>query len=241
MYNVLIVEDNIVQGHMIANYISQEFPNIRIYSMVTTGKEAKLIIDSGEIDIILLDLLLPDISGIEILEYILKIDSDKYANSAIIYTSDMNSLAKVLNNLAVFDYVSKVDGLKRIKMSFKNMLEHKGNIEKKEFTRKKINDELYKIKYNFSYIGTKYLADCIFEVFISKNMHNLNLKKHVYPIVAKKYNQTVNSVKTNITRSTSNMYYDCNVNILKNYFGYNIVEKPKIKEMIVKVIENIEK
>ena len=66
-----------------------------------------------------------------------------------------------------------------------------------------------------------------------------NLKKQIYPKVSKKYNKTINSIKTNILRSTDMMYYACDEDALSDFLGYDIVEKPRIKDIINKVIENI--
>lgn len=239
MYNVLIIEDNIVQSHMIANYISKKFSNIRIYSMTTTGREAIKIIDKGLIDIILLDLLLPDISGIEILNYICNNYYQKYNNSIIIVTAEMNLLAKVVNKPNVFDYVSKIDGMNKIAESLKELLKVKDVEKKGENKKEQINNELHKLSYNFSYVGTKYLADCIYEVYLTNEIYDINLKRKIYPIVAKKNNKKINNIKTNIARSTNNMYNDCPEKNLRSYFGYNIMEKPKIKDIIIRVIENI--
>ena len=57
IYNLLIVEDNIIQSHEMANYISEKFENVKIYSMAATGKEAINIINKNIVDIILLDSL----------------------------------------------------------------------------------------------------------------------------------------------------------------------------------------
>lgn len=62
MLKVLIVEDNIFQNKQITNYISQKNENLKVYYIAYTYKEAISIIKKEIVDIIILDLNLPDIS-----------------------------------------------------------------------------------------------------------------------------------------------------------------------------------
>ncbi len=60
---VLVVEDNIIDAHLIAGYLSDLPLSCRI---VSTGAEAIDILQNETIDLVLLDLMLPDISGIDV-------------------------------------------------------------------------------------------------------------------------------------------------------------------------------
>lgn len=74
MVNVLVVDDNFNYSKNLINIIAKDNPRIRLYNICTDGKEAINIITSkqDDIDIILLDLKLPNYDGIEILNYIEK-------------------------------------------------------------------------------------------------------------------------------------------------------------------------
>lgn len=69
MQNLLIVEDNLIQSHFLVNSICKNIPNIRLYNIVSTGIEAIEIIKREKVDIIILDLKLPDMNGIDIIKY----------------------------------------------------------------------------------------------------------------------------------------------------------------------------
>lgn len=184
MFNILIVEDNMIQSHMLANHVSENLGDVRVYSMVTTGKEAINIIENELVDIILLDLGLPDFSGIEILNYICEKHICKYYQSVIIFTGELDLMSKVINNENVFDYISKTSEPNAIIRSLENLLQYKGKQKSLDLIKEQINIELQKLQYNFSYAGTKYLAECIYEVFCFDEKFIFNLKKQVYPIVA---------------------------------------------------------
>lgn len=52
MYNLLIVEDDLVQSHFLANSIAKNIPDIRLYGILSTGQEALSILADNVIDIL---------------------------------------------------------------------------------------------------------------------------------------------------------------------------------------------
>ena len=232
MQNLLIIEDNLVQSHFLANSICKEIPNVRLYNIATTGMEA--------INIIKLDLKLPDMTGIDIINFIYKNDIIKYNSSIIIFTGEMDLLAKVVRNKYIYNYCSKTNGIDFILTQVKNLINEKQTINYIDSIRNKIKIELENLKFDFSYIGTKYLSECIYECYLKSNAYNFNLNKHIYPIISKKYNKTINSIKASIFQSTSIMYYEIDKDILSDYFGYNIINKPKPKDIISTILQRIQ-
>ena len=65
MVNILVVEDDVIQSKQIINYISQKNKNIKLYGMADSGEETLTLLLSGEIDIIILDLKLTGINGVD--------------------------------------------------------------------------------------------------------------------------------------------------------------------------------
>jgi len=63
MYKVLIIEDDTIIGDMLSMYLSEEG---YVVSRAESGKEALAIMEGTVPDIILLDIVLPDISGIQL-------------------------------------------------------------------------------------------------------------------------------------------------------------------------------
>ena len=110
----------------------------------------------------------------------------------------------------------------------------KENIELKEA----IISQLKKINYNFSYIGTEYLVDVIYIIYIEQKVSGYNLEKEIYTLISKKYNTTVKNIKNNILNATDKMYYDCEEKILEEYIGYNL--KPTPKKIIKSILKRIE-
>lgn len=110
----------------------------------------------------------------------------------------------------------------------------------KDYIVDKIQLELKKLRFKLSYNGTRFLIDCIYNAYLIKEKVNINLSKDIFPILAKKYNKSINTIHGDIKSSINSMYYDCDSTILKEYFNYYQIEKPKLKELIFTVISKIE-
>ena len=109
MYNLLIIEDDFIYSHFILNSIGKEIQNVRIYNVVSTGKEAINIIREGKVDIIIMNFELPDMSGQDIIDFISKNNMNEYKLSITIHTNRTNILKDIMKNEYIFGYFSKAN------------------------------------------------------------------------------------------------------------------------------------
>lgn len=112
-------------------------------------------------------------------------------------------------------------------------------LKKEVRIKQKIEEELKKLHYNFSYKGTEYLIEVIYILYSLNFGCDCNLEKEIYPIVAQKYNQSVNSIKCNITNSTDKMCYDCCEKVLVSYLGDYKFSKPGPKRIIFAILKKV--
>lgn len=104
--------------------------------------------------------------------------------------------------------------------------------------RSRIKEELKSLKYNYSYKGTKYLEESIYLLY--KNGYEKdNLSRDVYPIIAKKYNAKIQTVKCDIIQASANSYYECEQKKMEEYFGLELTSKPKTKDIMFAVMRNL--
>lgn len=240
MINLLIIEDNFIQAQYLINCICSQIPDVRLYNIASTGKEALELIKNKKIDIILLDLKLPDMSGNEIIHYIQENSLDKYINSIIITSAYIDLINLLPASKYIFSYVFKGADINFLISEIKKLTASKKQFSDKNLLIQKINEELHKLNFNFSYIGTRYLSECIYIVSYLDDKYNIVLQKDVYPIIAKKYNKTISNIKSNINKATIHMYYDCDEEVLKNFLGIDVSNyNPKPKEIIMNIIEKI--
>lgn len=240
MFNLLIIEDNFIQAQYLINCICSQIPDVRLYNVVSTGKEALEIIKNTKVDIILLDLKLPDMSGNEIIHYIQENNLDIYINSIIITSAYIDLINLLPTNKYIFSYAFKGADTNFLISEIKKLIISKKHFSEKNLLIQKINKELHKLNFNFSYIGTRYLSECIYIAYYLDDKYNIVLQKDVYPIIAKKYNKTISNIKSNINKVTIHMYYDCDEKVLKNFLGIDILNyNPKPKEIIMNIIEKL--
>lgn len=239
MQNLLIVEDNIAQSYHLANSLCRDVSNIRLYGIVSTCSEAMEIVKNNAVDIIILDLKLPDLSGDNLVKFIEKNNLSKYEESIIILTGETDMLQKVRRNKYIYYYCTKLGSYSSIIAHTKELADIKDKVLTCDFINDEIKRNMEDLKFDFSYKGTIYLYECICEMFLKENRFDINLDNEIYPIIAKKYNKTKNSIKVNIFHSISLMYYNIDESVLSSYLGYTIESKPKTKEIITSIIIHI--
>ena len=93
MTNVLVVEDNFYQSKQIINYLSQRNKELKLYSMVYSGEEALEIIEEQKVDIIILDLKLKGMNGVDVIKEIEYKKIEKYRSSIIVVSGDYSMIS----------------------------------------------------------------------------------------------------------------------------------------------------
>lgn len=138
MFNLLIVEDDFVQAQHMVNSICKTLSNVRLYNIISTAKECiDILKDEPKVDIIILDLNLPDMHGNSIIEYIEKHNIKQYENSIIIYSGYIDCINKIHLNKYIFSYRFKGSGSDMLINEVKRLIENKKFIEKDSELRKK--------------------------------------------------------------------------------------------------------
>ncbi len=151
----------------------------------------------------------------------------KYSNIMIIINS------KESRKKDDYIYVDETDSSEDIILKINKIL----NLD--NFTlRDKIKSELKYLGYNPKYYGSKYISEAIYHILTHKEKYTYesNLEKDVYPIIAKKYNKSVNTIKCNIIHATDIMICECEENKLLDYLGYYDFSKPGPKKIMESII-----
>lgn len=105
-YNILIADDVFVNRKLMKSIMSKKLGNLVFYE-AENGVEALKIIEENEIDLIILDLMMPEKDGYEVLEELKS--SNMYKDIPVIVNSalgDLESIEKTLE-IGAFDYFTK--------------------------------------------------------------------------------------------------------------------------------------
>lgn len=242
MVNVLIADDNIYYAKILMDSLN-DIRNIKICNIALNGQEVIDILkkEDNNIDVILLDLIMPIYSGIDILDFLERKQVEKYKKSIIIVSGDMELMIKVRNNPFIYSYISKSSDFMKIYTIIKELAKLKEEEKQIKTMKERILKEIQYLGYDIRYKGTNYLKECIEFIQSIKKVSINNLKEEVYPVIAKRNNTTVHNVKCNINKATEQMYYDCDREILQRYFLFNDDTKPTVKTVINMICSKLEK
>ena len=212
--SVLIVDDNPEFVVLIYKYIQTEIKYIKTIGIASNGYEALDYLAKAKPDVIILDLKMPKLNGIEFLKKLNNKDID-----VILISGEI----QFINELLVKDYCNiknvyiKPFELYKLKEDFKSLRISSNNYADKELIDI-IDKELREFNFNKTSIGYKYLIECVIEIF--KNQDKIiNIEKDLFPCVAEKLNvKKPQTIKWTLRKLIDSMVRYTNT-ILK-YFPY---------------------
>ena len=145
MVKVLLVEDNIEISRNIEEYFEKEFEITAVYN----GADALDNLEIYSYDVVILDLMLPEVGGMTILKYI----SDKCLNTGVIILTAKEELGDKLKafNLGANDYLTKPFFMEELKARINAILKSMGKVKTAnilEFKDLKIDMKTKKIYIN---------------------------------------------------------------------------------------------
>lgn len=116
MKHILLIEDNKDHSHMFKQVLEEDGYDV---STVMTGLDAVKIIEAQSFDLIITDLMLPDMSG----ESIIRLVRKMYAIPILVVSSKNRDTDKIFNlNLGADDYLVKPFSLKELVARVKAIL-----------------------------------------------------------------------------------------------------------------------
>lgn len=237
MLNVLIADDNIHYVKNLINFVIGKNSSIKIANIASNGLEVLNILKKNDkIDLILLDLKMPKLNGIETLDRLYSMNLDKYPN-IIIISGENRLMTKIINHPLVLDYISKSDEMIEIYHKLKNFEKELNYSNIANDLSKKITTELINIGYNPSHIGTQYIKECIWEIYQNPELIH-NLESYVYKKIACIHHKSFQNVKSNIIKATNFMYIESNIFLLKNYFHFSDEKRKPTPKMVISTILN---
>ena len=110
--------------------------------------------------------------------------------------------------------------------------------KREEKIKNKIFNEISYLGFDITHKGTKYLLESIEYIILNPEKEVSKLERDIYPVLSKKYGESIHNIKCSINRATTSMYYECDVNKLKNIFILDDI-KPSVKTIIDTIVNKI--
>lgn len=239
MSTILIADDELTTVKNIFNGLMEKENDIKIIGISSNGKEVLEIMQKNIPDILILDLMMPGMDGLELLDILIE-QKDKYLTKTkvIVISSYIDKLYKTDKYREyIYGILPKpYNALKLLKLIEKINIEN----DNKNIKRY-VEESLKEFNFNKNSSSYKYLKDAIYQV-IYEGKVNFDLENDIYKKVAKKNNKKNGLViKWGIEKLMNNMYMDTKYNIVNEYFNFIEDKKPTTKLFIRYVVNNFEK
>ncbi len=123
---VMVVEDDKMVADLNREFV-QSVPGFSVLKVAHSGSEALEFIAQNTVDLVVLDVYLPDMLGIDVLRDIRK--SDYPADVLLITAANNSSMIEEAIRLGVFDYIMKPFNMSRFSKSLDNYKEYKKSLK----------------------------------------------------------------------------------------------------------------
>ncbi len=229
---VVIADDDLNCGKYLFNSFSANKKNINVVGIATNGEETLEIIKKLNPNFLILDLKMPIISGIEVLNYI---EKQKNNNTKVIIISGESDMINTLD-FAKYNMIINIF-IKPFKFGdLYNVILNTNDYNNFEI-RTYIDEILHNFKFNFSSKFYHYLLLCI-----EKALSGPLILNKIYKSVSKQEKINQNRLKWGIQKLILSMVRYTPTSTIKEYIPYNTTPTPKIfiYEIVQIVRKNIE-
>lgn len=232
MTHILIADNNLNYAKSLLNYISTRNSNFRISSICSSGIEILDFLNANETDIILLDLDMPIMNGIDFLSKLKNLKLNKIPKIIVTFQKkeDIKLIAK---NPFVIACLPKLDSFDKIYDLITSIIK-----DNSFDLRKCIKIEMQSLGFNLKYVGSIYLLECIMWIYFHPEAFN-NLERNVYSIIADKEKKSVFTIKSNILKCINHMYMETDFNKIREYFSLYYDTRPTPKVVIMAILNHI--
>lgn len=225
MTNLMIVEDNQQILNSYQHYFSTN-DNISVVATATDGATAIQLYQQEKPDIVILDLGLPNLNGIEVIDRISEIENDRKKGNVIVVSGDHSLRYKLLNTKKVYRVIPKPFNM----TSLANTIDEFQKEILEEFPIYKLNQILLKLNLKIHSKSCSHLIEVI--KFSYQQPHMLENINKIYAIIAKRYNCSSETIKSSIRSSIRIVNKTRNCDLLSSIFfidgkDYNKILTPK--------------
>ena len=220
---VLLVDDENTFVDKLKQYFSSHAV-IEVKDVAYNGKEALKLLKENQYDLVLLELILPEMDGVKFLEEIIKED----INIPIIVNTSYNSpeMIRKVSGLGVKYYMLKPLNLTLLEdkiLEYSNKENYNNKIIDLYYSNLQISITkiLHELGVPSHVKGYSFIREGISLIYNNPSLSNA-ITKELYPIIAKKYGSTPSRVERAIRHAIEISSSRGNWKLMEEVFGYSI-------------------
>ena len=241
---VLIVDDNVQLIDMVKEYFSSHAV-IEVRDVAYNGKDGLSLLESKNYDIVLLDLIMPGMDGIKLLEELEK----KKISARIIVVTSYNSpeVIRKVSGLGIKYFMLKPFELSELENKILEYSNSECDIKKKTIDmyycnlQMAITKLLHELGVPSHIKGYLYIREGITMVYSNPNLSSA-ITKELYPEIASKYETTPSRVERAIRHAIEVSWNRGNWELMEEVFGFSVdIDKAKAtnSEFIVTLADKL--
>ena len=240
---VLAVDDNAVQLDVYRKYFNGS-KNIEVVKEAKNGVEAIDIINNNDIDIILLDLIMPEIDGLGFLSYLRENNIKK--NIIVVSAFNEEETIRKCSEYGVKYYALKPFNLENLEKIIIDLYESsKNKNELIELQGKdlqiQVTNVLHALGIPSNIKGYQYVRSAILMVYDNPGFVG-GITKELYPDLSIKYNTSIQRVERAIRHAIEVSWNRGDIDLMEEIFGHSVDidrAKPTNSEFIVTIADKL--
>ena len=247
---VAIADDNKDLVHMLETYLNEQ-DEMEVIGTAFNGKECLEMLEETIPDVLILDIIMPHIDGLAVLEDMHQLDLEQFPNVIMLTAFGHESVTKKAVDLGATYYMMKPFDVEHLKDQViqagggQTVTPIKSRSESSQ-TRKidldsNITSIIHEVGVPAHIKGYMYLREAISMVY-----HDIELlgsiTKVLYPDIAKKHNTTASRVERAIRHAIEVAWNRGNIDALSSIFGYTVSvskAKPTNSEFIAMIADKL--
>ncbi|MDD2585374.1 MAG: sporulation transcription factor Spo0A [Syntrophomonadaceae bacterium] len=251
---VLIADDNREFCGILKDYFSNE-PDFEMIAVCTNGMEVLDVLDKQEVEVLILDLIMPYMDGIGVLEKINELNIDPRPKIIILTAFGQENITQKAVQLGADYYILKPFNLQvlgdRVRQVVRDTSSRTDNraslaaVNVQNTTPRNLEVEVTKVIHEIGVPahvkGYQYLRDAIMLVVEEINYLGA-VTKELYPTIAQKYDTTPSRVERAIRHAIELAWDRGDVDKINKVFGYTISGekgKPTNSEFIAIIADRL--
>ena len=252
MLKVVIADDNKELILMVSEFLNVQ-SNIEISKAFTSGRQLLNYLEGNDVDILLLDIFMPEVDGIRVLEELNK-NSNKYIRpkkiimltafnneNLIAKSSDLGADYFVIKPIELNNLLDVITSITKPAVKKKRDVLSLSEGDSEINLDQEITSLLHEIGVPAHIKGYMYLRESITMVYNNIDILG-SITKVLYPMVAKKYKTTSSRVERAIRHSIEVAWNRGNVDAISAIFSYTISynkSKPTNSEFIAMIADKL--
>ncbi|MBT9172764.1 MAG: Stage 0 sporulation protein A [Syntrophomonadaceae bacterium] len=248
MLKVFVADDNREFSDLLIEYLEQQ-PGINIIGKAYNGKEALELIPRNPPDILLLDIIMPHLDGLGVLEGLNNFDFDPRPKVIMLTAFGQEDITRKAVELGAAYYILKpfnmetlVDRI-RLLAAAKTAITAGGaaRLSKRPVLEVEVTNIIHEMGIPAHIKGYQYLREAIMLVVEEVDLLG-SITKILYPRIAAKFDTTSSRVERAIRHAIEVAWSRNNIETIKKFFGYTINTergKPTNSEFIALVADRL--